>query len=501
MLRKVMLLFIFVFSAYGGANNPIEIKYPLKHTTYYQDKVTFLHSGTAALAKRLDMIKRAKKRISLEYFIFEKDKTGKLLLHELINKAKEGVQVQLLLDMSITVIDIDEVFAEILRSKNVQVRYYNRALGPITAQYRTHRKIFAIDGKEVIVGGRNIGDDYFDLDEVYNFLDRDIHISGPMAKAIEDSFDYFWNDSKIVVSERPIDEFDGNRLFRNKQSRERYELHRRRMLDKRRKEIREWLYDFSDIKGIKENVYEVGMEIFQNSKTHVCPELTFVSDAPGGKLIQRLGRNFQGKYQHLGNYLRDKFVREANGDAWILSPYFIMNEAWFETLITVMQKKDTKLHVLTNSLNSTDAFYVSAVFYHQIPDLIDAGLDTFVANASYPEYFTVPYESVKETRWGVHAKTYIINKSSAMVGTYNIDNRSDVLNAELGVFCDGNKEFVDDLKEDLNKRLTESVKLLPDNKAKDQSGNNVDIYGGASEKNVKIMKAFKLPSLFFIDIL
>jgi putative cardiolipin synthase len=138
-----------------------------------KNNMQLLHSGIASLQKRIDLIRKAKSRISLEYFIWEEDKAGLLLMHELIKRAKEGIDVRIIVDKSITVIEMDEFFSEAVAKYGIKLWHYQRALDPATAQYRTHRKILVIDGNEGITGGRNIGDDYFDFDEVYNFFDRE----------------------------------------------------------------------------------------------------------------------------------------------------------------------------------------------------------------------------------------------------------------------------------------------------------------------------------------
>src|SRR5690606_1637960 len=111
------------------------------------------------------------------------DLTSRLLTQELLKKARAGVKVRMILDASITVLQWDEYLVEAARlaSKgNLEIRHYNTAplLYISSNQFRSHRKLIVIDDKEAITGGRNIGNEYFDLDEKYNFLDRDIYVKG-----------------------------------------------------------------------------------------------------------------------------------------------------------------------------------------------------------------------------------------------------------------------------------------------------------------------------------
>ena len=104
------------------------------------------------------------------------------------------MKVRLLVDFSLPVFKLAPHVAAELAAAGVQVRYYNTAtlLRFFAVNHRTHRKLLVADRRVAIVGGRNIGDDYFDLSPRYNFLDSDLLIDGPVAAAISDSFELYW---------------------------------------------------------------------------------------------------------------------------------------------------------------------------------------------------------------------------------------------------------------------------------------------------------------------
>lgn len=513
-LTIICLLQLLVMPAMGFDTSkiiPPELEIKEHHGSEYQPpqypyydvkenvKMQYLHAGAPSLQKRLEMIRKAKKRISLEYFIFTKDRSGKLLLHELAKRAKEGVDVRLLVDMSISVIEINEALAEYLKKKyNMKIKYYNRALGPMTAQFRTHRKIFVIDGEEAIVGGRNIGDEYFDVDTEYNFLDRDVVIWGDMAKTIEDSFDAYWNDDKIVLTARDVYERNAKKLFRgDRRAQRRYDMLRERVYTRKKLEEKEWFEDKSKFKGLSDDIAKVSKPILESYPIYTCPKMSYISDAPGGKFYQRVFSNFKEHYQYTGYFIENAFRNLSKGEVVLSSPYFMLNKRWRSMVEDMIQDPEIKLKLLTNSLNSTDAVYVSANFYRIIDKLIEMGMDTYVFNAQFPHITKVPYAPSAETRWGVHAKTFILSDTTMMTGTYNIDNRSDVLNAELMVMCEGSKEIVDDLRANIDARIVNAYKMKGDDKALNSDGESADIYGDASEGQVKLMKAITIPSFIF----
>jgi putative cardiolipin synthase len=450
-----------------------------------------LNSGIASLQKRIDMIRKAKKSIILEYFIYEKDKSGRLLIDELVKKAKEGVEVRVLLDKSITIIELDDFFAE--QIPEIQFAYYNRALDPYTAQFRTHRKILGIDGEELITGGRNIGDDYFDLSAEYNFFDRDVWIKGPMVKTIFESFDYFWNDKSVVKPSRDTTPGSYRHLFATTRNRERYRGFRSEMVKRNITQAKVWLDDKDFLPKLRKDVERVARPILDKSKVHLCPKLTYASDRSGGTLFTALGDDYKTGRRILQQEIMRRLKETGPSDHLIIeTPYFMLNDKWREALGDLLNN-DRQVTLISNSLASTDAFYVSANFYRIIFKLQEKGLIPFIHNSEFHNY-SERLPVTDKARWGIHAKTHIYDEDSFMIGTYNIDNRSDFFNAEMAIFCDGNREMTDELRLDMQKRIDHSYKIVGDHKAIDKEGRDADVYAGASKKDIKLMKAIKIPS-------
>lgn len=462
-----------------------------------ENQMQILHSGIASFQKRIDLIKKAKKRISIEYFIWEKDKAGLLLFHELIKRAKEGIDVRIILDKSITVIEMDEFFAEAVSKYGIDLRHYNRALDPSTAQFRTHRKILVIDGDEGITGGRNVGDDYFDFDEVYNFLDRDVYVKGPVAKAMQDSFDAFWNDS-VVKKAKILDvNPSSNRLFRSRRDRERYNNHRDAALERQREEAFEWIEGHNSMENVSREMERIARPILNKYPIVACPRAIYVSDKPGANFITRLGvKQYKKNFRVTRDVIFDHMRNKATESLTMASPYFMLNEDW-QKVLSEKLRENVKTTIFTNSLGSTDAFYVAANFYRIIFKWQEAGLETYIHDSKFDNIDPVLNEKVAAARWGMHEKTQLYNDDSFFIGTYNIDNRSDFYNVEMGVICEGSKELGHNLYEDMKVRYEKGYKIIGDNKAIKNNGDDADVYGNALLNQIKIMKAFTLPAKWF----
>ncbi|MBK25758.1 MAG: hypothetical protein CME70_17295 [Halobacteriovorax sp.] len=499
MIRLKLVLVIFsLFSsvAYGFGDYP----YYDVHETAVDGKkndLRMLHNGLASLALRIDMIRRAEKEIVMEYFIWERDLTGKILLLELMRKSRQmqkankPFKVKIIVDKSITIFEVNEYYAEVLNKYGIEIAYHNRALDPLTAQFRDHRKLIAMDGVEAITGGRNIGDDYFDMDKEYNFLDRDVWVKGPMARTMRDSFMGYWNHKRMVKEATPFIVEEFSPLVRSQRRRNtlKLEIHERK-----RKEAREFFKVTEEVKLASPKIMKVGMEILKKFPVYNCPKMTFASDLPGSRGASLLFEDYD-KYRLLRKVIFNKMYA-VKKSLFIESPYWILNKPYGQTIKDLLAN-GKEVTALTNSLNSTDAYYVSALFYDQVFNYEKLGLRPFIYNADFLDNNPVAEKKVKDVRWGLHAKTQIYDDDSIMIGTYNIDNRSDHFNNEMAIFCDGSKEIVQDLRNNIKERMTQAYEITDDMQATDGKGNSVDVFGGAPKEAIKSMRNWKIPARLF----
>lgn len=165
-------------------------------------RLRLIDSGMSSLEQQLALIRSAKKSIELEFFIFDIDLASRLVTEALIEQADKGIQVRLLVDFSAQVFQFKPIYSHLLKQHGIEVRYYNTSAlyRIVSSQHRSHRKLLIIDGTQMITGGRNIANDYFDLGEHYNFLDSDLFIDGPIVASALRSFDLYWNSDLSEVS-------------------------------------------------------------------------------------------------------------------------------------------------------------------------------------------------------------------------------------------------------------------------------------------------------------
>jgi phosphatidylserine/phosphatidylglycerophosphate/cardiolipin synthase-like enzyme len=168
-----------------------------------------LDYGQDALLARLDLIRGAQRSIDIQTYIFDEDDAGHLILDELLAAAKRGVRVRLLVDQLAALKRVDTVAALAGAHVNFEMRVYNPVLGRARFSYpmyayatvccfrrlnqRMHNKLIVVDRLVGITGGRNYQNDYFDWDSGYNFRDRDILVAGPSVADMQAHFDAFWD--------------------------------------------------------------------------------------------------------------------------------------------------------------------------------------------------------------------------------------------------------------------------------------------------------------------
>jgi len=458
--------------------------------------LTVLNSGIVSLQARIDMIRNAQHRIEVEYFIYALDQSSKLFTLELIKAAERGVKVRVLVDKSGTVFQLDEYYAKALKEKGVEVRYYNAA--PLirfsSINFRNHRKLISVDDKVAITGGRNIGDDYFDLSPEYNFVDRDVIVEGPMVKTMRESFDKFY-DSEIT--EHPT--YPSRPADRVTQGTGDSHAERMTWVDntsnvkkylKRISEARAFVTQTQANTYLLDKVERIAKPLVADKEKHLCPELTYSTDAHGGNFFTRLFDRYSDEYRFLRKTLHDK-TYNTNHKLFLSSPY-ILNNGKTRKLMSHLLENDVEITMLTNSLASTDAIYIAANLYKDIFRWARMGMKTYIHAGTFYERNEILNESIASARWGTHSKTQIYDSidengnliSEVMIGTYNIDNRSNHYNTEMAIFCKGSDSYTEEVRESANHRLDNAYRVHGNQTAYNANGERVSIFGDKAENKL-----------------
>lgn len=392
-----------------------------KKEVFSEHKMKLLDSGLDSLRERILLIRGAKKTIELEFFIFDLDDSARLLMHELIDRAQAGVKVRLLVDFSQPIFKLSPAYAKYLKEQGIEIRYYNTA--PIyrfaSVQHRSHRKILIADDLEAIVGGRNIADEYFDMDPVYNFLDTDVWVRGEIVPFIRQGFDQYF-DSELASSPE-TESIDGEQYSR--------------------------IVDFFKNREASSTILSKLNIDKHELPLHTCSNIIFITDPPSSSSDHR---------QIFSTLLELSADIEKRVD--IESPYFVVGKGGYD-IFKALSDKNIDLHVVTNGLYSTDATYVVSSLVYKLWSLSKIKLNLSVMNGN-PVREQTSSDFVNVERWGLHAKRMVIDNKHTLVGTYNIDPRSANLNSELVIICKNNPQFAGEVLKSMDLRKSQSSRVI-----------------------------------------
>jgi putative cardiolipin synthase len=381
-----------------------------------------------ALLARIALADRAVSSLDLQYYIFNSDATGGLLAQRLLAAADRGVRVRLLLD-DLHVAGDDHVLRILDGHPNIQIRLFNpfmeRSHGwfGMGKQFagdfsrlnrRMHNKALIADGAMAIVGGRNIGDEYFDANDSVNFRDLDVLAVGPVVPEVSQMFDRYWN-SELAY---PIGAF-----HRKTPSAE--------QLAQLRKTMAAHARQFSQTGYAQSLVARVGDLAHETPGTEwAWGAATYLADDP-----EKGNPEADSKDLHIAPEVR-AWMDGAQQRLTLISPYFVPGDKGVAYLQR-MRERHVTVEILTNSLASTDAGDVYVAYASYRVALLKAGVQLYELKPDAREGHGGSHFFGSSTGSNsLHAKAMVVDEQHAFVGSMNLDPRSSHLNTEDGVIVD-----------------------------------------------------------------
>jgi len=381
-----------------------------------------LGNGLDAFVARVLLAQRAERSIDTQYYMIHNDVVGRLFVYQLFKAAERGVRVRLLVD------DIDQegrdFAAAVLDSQpNLEVRIFNpfsRNVGRIR-QYvsgfgkqtrRAHNKSFTVDNQATILGGRNIGGEYFEDDPELAFIDLDVLAVGPVAGEVSASFDQYWNSPlsypiSTLVDTPPTPEAIG-RL---------------------KQEFDEFVAQQADSVYLQHlHNSDLANRILTNQVTFQWGAGEVVADDP-----QKLTHDTSETQFRLSEKLAP-YMAGIRQELIIFSPYFVPGKsgvAFFKQL----RDRGVRIKILTNSLASTDVGIVHAGYARYRKALLRMGVQLYELNRNLnrEEHQAIKEGGVGRSKSSLHAKCFVLDRETAFIGSLNLDPRSVVQNTEIGV--------------------------------------------------------------------
>ena len=400
-----------------------------------------LQNPRDAFAARVLLARTAERSLDLQYYIWHADTTGGLLAEALWQAADRGVRVRLLLDDANTK-GLDAAIAALDAHPNIEVRLFNpfanrsMRLAAFVADFsrlnrRMHNKAFIADNQVAIVGGRNIGDEYFGAETPVVFTDLDAIVAGTAVPQVSAAFDEYWNSASAYPAASLLGSTAPGSAA---QIREAWTLRQGPQAERYVQALRETPLVRDLLAGT------LALEWTNARVLHDDPAK--VLHPPDRRDLHMLPRLEEA----LG-----KPLRELN----IVSPYFVPTEDGTEAILAIAQR-GVATRVLTNSLAATDVAPVHAGYSRYREALLRGGVRLYELKPSA----SGREETEERERRGLsgssgaslHAKTFGVDRSRIFIGSFNFDPRSARLNTEMGVLVES-AALASQLSDSLDRQL------------------------------------------------
>lgn len=390
---------------------------PPQHTA-----LRLLDSGHEAFAARAALAELAGHTLDLQYHIIEHDDTAIVLLQRLLRAADRGLRVRLLVD-DLGIQQSEADLAALSRHPNIEVRLFNpfhwrgvvsRAMEWLGSDkrlnQRMHNKLWIADNAAAVIGGRNLGDAYFDATPMAGFSDLDLLIAGPAVQQASASFDLYWNSAWAVSLAEVVDVPDdtGTAL---------------RRLNARADAFRSG--DYARTLRAGDFVHQL-----RQSALVMTPAMARVlADIPPDPQDAADDRPAPAKTGAIFPALRSA-VAGIRQEMLLVTPYFVPGARSVEVLCA-LPRRGVAVRVLTNSLASTDVPAVHAGYARYRKALLACGVQLFelrpAGAAQRPRL---------SSRASLHAKAVVIDRRWVLMGSMNLDARSRLINTEVALQVD-----------------------------------------------------------------
>jgi cardiolipin synthase C len=390
-----------------------------------------LDRGEEALLWRGALTERAERAIDAQYYIWSEDNVGTIAAERLLRAGERGVRVRVLVDdLSLST---DPRFLAMLNAHpQIEIRIYNptgvvgRGQLPkllafagdfLRMNRRMHNKALIVDGAVAVIGGRNIADEYYDMNREYNFRDRDVLAVGPVVGQIERAFDRYWNSVWAV----PVEAYLG--LDFSEAERSAYYARLHAYAGDRR--------NFPDRFDAALEATHARLRDLQHLLT--WGEARVIYDVPGKN-------DDPGRLDAFGEMGRELTAAVSGAGQEVLAetPYLAMMPG---TLAAVRQLRErgVRVRILTNSLASTDEAFAFSRYALQRNEILGLGVELheLMPRPLYHEEVVTRLPRMQRpARLALHAKTLVIDRRTVFIGSFNMDPRSTHLNTEMGVLID-----------------------------------------------------------------
>ena len=379
-----------------------------------------LSHAREAFIVRLALADLAERSLDMQYYVWDGDTTGRIIVDRVMKAADRGVRVQLLVDDPYYKAS-DPVKAALDAHPNVEIRLFNPATNRRWSRLdflvdfrrmnrRMHNKLMVADNAAAIVGGRNIGDIYYGVNTVANYRDLDVLAVGPVVRDLSGVFDRYWNSASTVPIAAIVDRAYGAA------------------------DLEAILSHLREVIAAADYPYPIDQELdglaargAELRDSLVWARGRVVADDPEavarGKEADDVVAFIRGRVAQL----KEELLAEA--------PYFVL-PAGAQATVKALHDRNVRVRVLTNSLASNDMLAAHSGYAKTRRRLLENGMELYElrpdTDAFRPGWSLVSHQS----RAALHTKAMAFDHEAVFIGSFNLDPRSAVINTEAGLYIE-----------------------------------------------------------------
>jgi putative cardiolipin synthase len=375
-----------------------------------------INVGADGFRARAQIIDVAQRTLDLQYYIFRGDETGRMLTDHLLRAAERGVRIRVLIDDGDTVAG-DEQILRLNNYRSAELRIYNPGkyrghvrfvrrlefvLNAGRLDYRMHNKLLVADNAVALIGGRNIGNQYFQIDPESQFADDDVFAAGPIVPELSRTFDEFWNSALAIPAEA---------LGRAHHS-------RARAMKPGGIDYAALIASgepFADIMSGKLPLAWAPAQLVYDS-----PDKKQVASGavPGALIVPEV----------------EKVIRAVQSEMLLVTPYLVPSEEELRAL-RELRERQVRVRILSNSLESCPEISAQSGYDHYRVPLLRSGVELYEVRSLLGSS-RGSGQSSKISRYGnyaLHGKLYVFDRERVLIGSMNFDQRSQRINTEIGL--------------------------------------------------------------------
>ncbi len=436
--RKVLAWLAQVLTGRATRHQP---DYPRKETTAFADPAStrlgqffgpaadehpglsgfsLLSQGREAFIIRLALADLAERSLDMQYYMWDGDTTGRIIVDRVMKAAERGVRVRLLVDDPYYKAS-DAVKAALDAHPNVEIRLFN----PLTIRSwsifdfifdfgrvnrRMHNKLVVVDNAAAIVGGRNIGDIYYGVNTIANYRDLDVLAVGPVVRDLSGVFDRYWNSPSTVPISAIVDRTYGAADLAA-------------ILSRLHKEIAAADYPYP----IDQDLVELAAQGAELRDNLVWAHGRVIADDP-----EKVTRGKES--DDVVAFIRGR-VNQLKEELLVESPYFVL-PAGAQATVKALHERNVRVRVLTNSLASNDMLPAHSGYAKTRRRLLENGMELYELRPDTDAFRSGWSFLSGRSPAALHTKAMAFDREAVFIGSFNLDPRSAVINTEAGLYIE-----------------------------------------------------------------